>query len=163
MPALLLPTYILSDFFFKFILLFILIMWSRVCRSSGYGLNYQFPLIVAGGIVLGPAAGAILGFVPLILVPFIRPDAQVVSIYQSAVLLTIIGAVSGFLGGFGPGLWVDFAIWSLVAFNIVRLVLLFGRLPPKNTVFFFPINVGINYYLITNYLVPIITWLGGNA
>lgn len=159
LPAALFPAYFLGPWAFNFVLLFLAIFWSNACRSSGYGLNYHFPLVVAGGLVYGPVAGLVLGILPLIFVPYIRPDAQIIAIYLSAILLGAVGAISGLIWAFGPALWVGFAVWALVVFNVIRAMILFGKLSPKNTVFFAVVNIGVSYYLITNYLVTIVKYL----
>ena len=145
--------------FTLFIVLFFLTFWSSVCRSSGYGFNYHFILMIAAGVVFGPVAGAIIGVVPLLMVPLIRPDAQVIAVYFSAILLGIVGAVSGFLGGVLPSDLISLTITLLVVYNAVRAFFLFGKASVKDVYVFTLVNILLNYYLITKFLVPLIEYL----
>lgn len=162
LPASLFPAYLLGPSFFNFALLFLVIFWSSACRSSDYGLSYHFTLVVAGGLVYGPAGGAVLGVVPLILIPYFRPDVQVISIALSAIMIGASGLLAGFLTGYEQGVLFLILIGFLVLYNIIRALILFGKLPPKNTLLFAGVNIAVNYYLITRYLVKIVNYLGAS-
>jgi len=145
--------------FAVFVLLFFLTFWSSACRSSGYGFNYHFILVVVTGIVFGPTAGIIMGVLPLLIAPLIRPDAQIIALYASAFLLAIVGFVSGFFGGLPPSSIISFTATSLIVYLTIRAFILFGKTSVKDVYIFTVVNLGLNYYLITHFLIPLAEYL----
>jgi len=161
LPALLVISFFFGGSVFLFMLMFVLVFWSRACRASDYGLSYHFLILVAGGIVWGPVAGFILGFLPRFFIPVLRPDAQVLDIYLGAIVLGTIGAISGLAPSLIQAPFTAFALTALVLYNIIRVLMLFGKYPMSKVTIASFVNIGINYYLITYYLGVLIQYLGG--
>ena len=148
---------------FLFILLFALVFFSRTCRLSDYGFSYHFTLIVAAGFVYGPIAGLLIGLIPRLLIPYIRPDIQIIDIIIGSVILTLVGLASGILSFFSPDIFVQSALILLVIYNITRFVALYGKIHSFKNTIRIVINIALNYYLLTFYLLTVMKWLGYTA
>ena len=145
---------------FLFVLLFALVFFSRTCRLSDYGFSYHFTLIVAIGFVFGPIAGLLFGLVPRLLIPYVRPDIQIIDIIIGSIILTLVGLASGFIPFFSPDLFLSAALILLIIYNITRFVALYGKIHSAKNSIRIIINIALNYYLITFYLIKGMGMLG---
>ena len=152
--------FLTSKTLFILILVFYMIFFSRTCRLSDYGFSYHFTFVVAIGLTYGPLAGIIMGLLPRLLIPKIRPDIQIIDILTGSVLLTLVGIVSGVVGYFSHEIFVPAAIIILVIYNLSRFLTLYGKLPMVKVSVPFFLNIGLNYYLITFYLIKLMTLMG---
>gem|GEM_PF-4384194 len=155
----LIPTYFMGGVVFKLLLVALLVFWSRLCRSSDFGFSYHFFLIIAAGAALGSATGALIGFLPLAMVPFLKKDAQIIDLLFSIIAMAAVGAIAGFFGGLEATALVTYSIWLLVGFNIARGFFMFTKLPMYRVGFFMMANIALNYYLITYHIVSTVGWL----
>lgn len=148
-----------SKTLFALLLLFYLVFFSRTSRPSDYGFTYHFTIISAVGFVYGPFAGLLFGLVPLLLVPKVRPDVQVVDIIANVVLLSVVGIASGIVGYLTTSFVVP-AIIMLLLYNLILMVALYGKLPMARVTLPFFVNISLNYYLVTFYLVKLMGIMG---
>lgn len=152
LPLIIIPASIFGVGAFWFTFIFLAVYWSNICRSSGYGLSYHFPLVIMAGVIYGSLGGFIVGFLPFVIIPYLMPDKKVINAIVSSVLLGAIGFVSGFLSAGNPVL-VQFAISALIIYNLIRAALLFGKIPIQKITLFIIVNIAINYFLIQTYLL----------
>lgn len=155
----LIPTYFMDGVIFKLLLLIFLVFWSRLCRSSDFGFSYHFFLILGAGVAFGPGIGALIGFLPLAMVPFLKKDAQIIDLFFSIAIMTIAGVIAGFFGGLEATIIITYSVRLLVGINIVRAFFMFNKLPMYRVGFFMMANVALNYYLITYYMASMVGWL----
>lgn len=156
LPLLILPAFLFGSKVFWFAFIFVAVYWSNVCRSADYGLSYHLPLIIMAGVVFGPVAGFVAGFLPFLIIPYLMPDKKVLHFIVSAALLGGIGAVSSLFGAGSP-LLLQFSISALIIYNLLRGAALYGKSPTHKITFFMVVNIAINYFLIQSYLTK---WIG---
>ena len=148
---------------FVFLLVFYLVFFSRSCRLSDYGFSYYFTMIVAIGFTYGVVPGILIGLIPFLLIPAIRPDVQVIDLIVSSILMTLVGVASGIFGYFAKDLYpafISIAIIMLIVYNFVRFIALYGKFHMAKLAISFFLNIALNYYLITVYL-PLVMELVG--
>jgi len=152
-----------SSTLFFFLIIFLLVFFSRTCRFSDYGFSYYFTMIIAVGFTYGIFPALILGFLPFLLVPKIRPDMQIIDIIISSILMTLVGIASGIFSHFPDLPFATIGIVILVIYNVVRFIALYGKYHMTKLSISFFINIGLNYYLITFYLLKLMGVMGYTA
>jgi len=107
--------------------------------------------------------GFLIGLVPLLFVPYVRPDLQIIDIITTAVLLALIGIASGIIGYISEEIFMLSAIIMLIVYNLARMISLYGKLSMIRVSLPFFLNIALNYYLITFYLVKLMEMIGYTA
>jgi len=149
-----------SHIVFWIVLSFYFVFFSRTCRISDYGFSYHFIIIVAVGFTYGVFLGFLIGLVPLLFIPYIRPDLQIIDIITTAILLTLVGIASGIIGYISNEIFIISAIIMLIVYNIARMIALYGKLSMVRVSLPFFINIALNYYLIQIYLIKLMELIG---
>jgi len=112
------------------------------------------------GFTHGVFLGFLIGLVPLLFIPYIRPDLQIIDIITTAILLTLVGIASGIIGYISSEIFIISAIIMLIVYNLVRMVALYGKLSMVRVSLPFFINIALNYYLIQVYLIKVMELIG---
>ena len=160
-PIAIAVAYSINHSLFIFAVIFALMFWSNSCRCSDYGISYAFFLLYVTAVVYGPSAAFLIGLFPILLAPLVRPDMQIIEVIITVIMLSVSGLVIGLISIAGLGFLGTAGMAMLVIYNIVISIFLFGKMGTGKIFISTLANIGINYYLMMNYIPLAVGLIGG--